>query len=264
MKNTFINMINNKKKIIFSCSSNPSNFGCKIYNYIFKRYNLDYIYIPIKTIEPVLICNTMKGMNIYGASISMPMKNLIIKHLDRIDKYSQITQSVNTVINKNGLLCGYNSDYIGFQKTVEKLNLNNVAIYGSGSVVDSIVNVLLLKNKVKNIDVYARNKKKCKKLNLKYKLGKNDKSNKYDLFINATPLDLNRTIKSLVIKSDCVFDVKVSIKNTELINFAKSKSVKNISGFQMYKYQLQKQLQFYTGLKLNEKSLSKLINNSLN
>ena len=74
-------MIDNKTKIILSCSSNPSNFGCKIYNYIFRKNSLNYLYVPIKTTNAKTIINTIKEFNLHGASISMPIKKKFISML---------------------------------------------------------------------------------------------------------------------------------------------------------------------------------------
>ena len=252
-------MITNKTKLIISCSSNPSNFGCKIYNYIFNKLDLNFFYFPIKTTNSKSVCRSLRDMNIYGASISMPMKNSIINFLDHIDKNSQITQSVNTVINKNGKLNGYNTDYFGFHKAIEHLNINNVAIYGSGSVVDSIL-YSLKKRKIENIDIYARNILKIIKLEKKFQIKKTYCDNiKYDLFINATPVVFNKDIKNLILKSQNVFDLKVSINDSKIIKFAKKNNINSINGFEMYKYQFLKQFFFYTGVVLDSKKIEKLI-----
>lgn len=250
--------IDNKTRVIISCSSKPSNFGAFLYNYLFKKNNLNILYIPVKSSSSKSIVNTIKGLNVIGASISMPFKKKIINHLDKIIGDAKATKSVNTVLNKD-MLIGYNTDVYGFQKTIKNESLNSVAIYGTGSVVNSIINVLK-KREIKKIDIYGRNHSKVKKI---IKLNNiesitNDTLN-YDLFINATPVTINREIKKLIIKSKSVFDIKVSLKTTSIEDIALKKNKKIIRGIEMYKYQFIKQFYLYTKVKINKKYIDKLI-----
>ena len=100
------------------------------------------------------------------------------------------------------------------------------------------------------------------KVKKKYKLNKNKNKN-YDLFINATPVIINKEITKFINKSKYFFDVKVSLSSSKLANLEKEKGIKYISGFEMYKHQLIKQLYIYTGFEFDLKKLNKIINSAI-
>jgi len=73
-----------------------------------------------------------------GINVTIPHKTDIIPYLDDLDSVAKETYSVNTVINKNGKLIGYNTDYYGLDKLLKynKIDIKNkrVVILGNGSV----------------------------------------------------------------------------------------------------------------------------------
>lgn len=243
-------MIDNKTKIILSCSSNPSNFGCKIYNYIFRKNSLNYLYVPIKTTNAKTIINTIKEFNLHGASISMPIKKKIYKYVDTSDKIGNLTNSINTIINQKSKIIGHNTDFYGFLKSIEKYSPSSVAIYGYGSVVDSIIFALRKKN-IHNIYIFGKNPTKIRHKIKKYNLNSIKKSERFDLLINATPALLNKDLSRLISISKIFFDLRVHVEDNDLIKYAKMKKVKTITGLEMYKFQFLKQFELYTHQKIN-------------
>ena len=61
--------INRDTKIIISASSRPGNFGATLYNEIFKKEKLNYVYIPVKFTNARKLLDTIKNLNIYGSII---------------------------------------------------------------------------------------------------------------------------------------------------------------------------------------------------
>ena len=86
--------------------------------------------------------------------MSMPYKTQVIQYIDKLDSIARNTKSVNTILNKNDILFGFNTDYYGIKKSIEKIKLNrneSVLIIGSGAM--SINSIHILKSmKIKNID----------------------------------------------------------------------------------------------------------------
>ena len=66
----------------------------------------------------------VRDSNILGFNITIPYKEKVISFLDELDPISEEIGSVNTVVNNNGKLIGYNTDLYGIQKSFE---LNNVS-----------------------------------------------------------------------------------------------------------------------------------------
>ncbi len=71
-----------------------------------------------------------------GINVTLPYKSAVIPFLDCIDESAKRIGAVNTVINKNGLLYGYNTDILGMQALINKCGIElcgkKVAILGSG------------------------------------------------------------------------------------------------------------------------------------
>jgi shikimate dehydrogenase len=69
-------------------------------------------------------------------NVTVPYKKTVMPFLDVISEKAREIGSVNTVVNKNGVLYGYNTDYFGFVKTVEKLDVSlkgkKALVLGSG------------------------------------------------------------------------------------------------------------------------------------
>ncbi len=78
----------------------------------------------------------LKKRDFGGINVTIPYKETVIPYLDFISEEAQKIGAVNTVINRNGNLCGYNTDYFGLKSLIErngiKINGKTVLILGSG------------------------------------------------------------------------------------------------------------------------------------
>ena len=106
-------LINNKTSLFLSCSSSPGNFGATLYNYFFEKYNINSIYLPRHCERPDEMVDSIKTLNCLGCSVSMPLKNQVIPFLDELSDDARISQSVNTIVNMNGITTGHNTDIYG-------------------------------------------------------------------------------------------------------------------------------------------------------
>ncbi len=78
----------------------------------------------------------VKGRDFKAINVTIPYKELIIPHLYFVDEHARAIKAVNTVVNRDGLLYGYNTDFYGMTALIEHLGLDlsgkKVAILGSG------------------------------------------------------------------------------------------------------------------------------------
>ena len=95
----------------------------------------DYVY-EIKEIEPQNVDSFMKSKSFLAINVTIPYKEKVIPYLDYIDNSAKKIGAVNTVVNKNGKLYGYNTDYSGMMGLINKIGLNikekKVLIIGTG------------------------------------------------------------------------------------------------------------------------------------
>ncbi len=78
----------------------------------------------------------MEEHNFIGINVTIPYKQTVIPYLDEIDEMAKKIGAVNTIVNRNGRLCGYNTDFYGMKSLIERLNLDftkkKVLILGTG------------------------------------------------------------------------------------------------------------------------------------
>ena len=95
----------------------------------------DYVY-EIKEIEPQNVDAFMKQRDFCAINVTIPYKETVIPYLDYIDPSAKKIGAVNTVVNKNGKLYGYNTDYFGMMALVSKIGLDikskKVLVIGTG------------------------------------------------------------------------------------------------------------------------------------
>jgi shikimate 5-dehydrogenase len=94
-----------------SFSSQPGNFGYSVHNLGYNHYNMNTLYYPFKVNNIKDAVLGMKALDIKGVGVSSPYKVDVIEYLDQVDELVEKTGSCNTVINRDGQLFGYNTDY---------------------------------------------------------------------------------------------------------------------------------------------------------
>ena len=247
-------------QICLSISSSPGKFGETVHNAGYEFHKINYIYKAIKVQNLRKTISSLRELNIKGCSVSMPFKEMVIKHLDRLDPLVKKTGAVNTILNEKNKLIGFNTDVNGASKALRFLNIksnNTVLILGAGGVSRAII-IALRNMGVRKITVTNRSVKKLKKL---VKLFKCDSLNwenrnqfKSDILINATSIGMNGNLGSPVHTKSIsnfkkVMDVVVRNQDTAVIKQAKKLNIPNVSGVIMTFHQAAEQYQIYTGLK---------------
>lgn len=90
---------------------------------------LDFVFLAFKVraSEVGEAISGMRALNIHGLNVTMPHKKAVIEHLDEIDPTAKTISSVNTILNKDGRLLGFNTDGVGALNALEK---NGVKVKG--------------------------------------------------------------------------------------------------------------------------------------
>lgn len=110
---------------LFAVFGNPvlHSKSPQLFNSLFERFQIDahYTRIHVETGEEVI--RSIRSLNVIGANITTPFKECIIPMLDELSKEAEQLGAVNTVLNDNGYLKGYNTDYIGVVKSIEEVGI---------------------------------------------------------------------------------------------------------------------------------------------
>lgn len=228
-----------------------------INNNYYKIIGKNNIYLAFNVEEKDLadVINVFKILNIKGFNVTLPHKIRIMKYLDSISDEAKILGAVNTVKNKNGRLIGYNTDGMGFLKSLEledvEVKDKTLLILGAGGAANAISISLAMKG-VKKIVISNRTLSKAKilaeKISKKFPKVLSDyddlklkkvKKEKIDIIVNCTsvgmypnidesPISLHGFSQNLI-----VYDIIYKPRKTKLMELAEEKGYYTINGLSM-------------------------------
>ena len=220
-----------------------------LHNHWLKENNINAIYDKIKLEENQIknFINKIKKKELAGCNVTVPFKKSVIPFLDKLSSEANQTQSVNTIILKDDLLIGHNTDIVGFQKAIQNLKYTvkdkRIFILGAGGVTPSII-FALNKMGVSEITISNRTKEKAEKLKEQFQnisVTEWGKLPDFDVIINATSLGLNDETINLDfsnIKDDKLFyDVIYNPSETNFLKEGKKLGNKIDNGKLMFIYQ---------------------------
>jgi|YNPBryunderm2012_1023409.scaffolds.fasta_scaffold01015_6 shikimate dehydrogenase len=237
-----------------------------IHNAAYEKLAIDdqFVYLganlKVANLKEVILAMRVMD-NFYGLTCTIPHKVEVLKYLDWVDEKAKKIGAVNTVVKKNGLLCGYNTDWLGAVIPLEKITSlkgKKVLVVGAGGAARAIV--YGLKEKEAVVYILNRTLEKAKNLAKEFKakvltFNQQKEVSNFDIIINATSVGMEPLVNetpinpSFLKKNQIVFDVVYNPKETKLLKEAKKKGAKIIYGFEMLLYQGVAQFEIYTGKK---------------
>lgn len=250
--------INKDTKLCISISARPSNFGTTFHNYLYQKLGLDFIYKAFQVQDIEHAVKGVRALGIRGCAVSMPHKESCMAFVDEIAESAAAIQSVNTIVNDNGYLRAYNTDYIAIYKLIEKYQLDktkSVIVHGSGGMAKAVV--AAFKNSgFSNLKVYARNAETGKKLAALYGFDyiSTLENQQADILVNVTPIGMKggkdefelAFPEVLINTAETAFDVVAMPVETPFIKLAESLNKQVISGAEVIVLQAVEQFELYT------------------
>jgi shikimate dehydrogenase len=243
-------------------------------------YKLDMRYEAreVKADDLPSAVNQLRQPQNLGANITVPYKETVIGLLDRIDDFAGLVGAVNTVVNSDGRLAGFNTDAPGFLKALrvdagfEPAN-KKVLILGAGGAARA-VSFSLLQEKVSVLIIANRSLAKAE--NLAGALAKQAANSKMKTEIEVVPLSsanlkkavvqcqlivncttvgmkcsseegLSPLASGLIPKDALVYDLVYNPSQTPLLKMAKAAGTKTIGGLPMLVYQGAASFKLWTG-----------------
>ena len=250
--------INKDTQLCISISARPSNFGTTFHNYLYQKLGLDFIYKAFQVQDVEHAVKGVRALGIRGCAVSMPHKESCMPFVDEISESAAAIQSVNTIVNDNGYLKAYNTDYIAIYKLIEKYQLDNtksVIVHGSGGMAKAVV--AAFKNSgFSQLKVYARNAETGKNLAALYGfeyISSLDRQ-QAEILVNVTPIgmkggkdELTLAFPEHLIKAaETAFDVVAMPVETPFIKLAERLGKQVISGAEVIVLQAVEQFELYT------------------
>ncbi|AOV10025.1 MULTISPECIES: shikimate 5-dehydrogenase [Enterobacteriaceae] len=261
--------LNKDTKVCMSLAARPSNFGTRFHNYLYDELGLDYIYKAFTTTDLPAAIGGVRALGIRGCGISMPFKEACIPLVDELDVSAKAINSINTVVNTDGYLKAYNTDYIAIATLLKNYQVPTDSVFalrGSGGMAKA-VSCALKDAGFRKGYIVAINEDSGKKLAKLYGYDwrPNTEDIQADLLINATPIgmaggsDANKLAysESEINDARIIFDVVALPSITPLIRYAKDANKTVITGSEVFAIQAVEQFFLYTGVRPDDELFRK-------
>ena len=243
-----------------------------IHNQAFEATNTNGVYLAWE-VEATDLAETVANIRRYqmfGINLSMPYKEQVIPYLDQLSEEARLIGAVNTVVNREGTLIGYNTDGKGFFKSLPsfKISAKRMVLLGAGGAAKAILAQAILDG-VSQVSVFVRSASIEKTRPYLEKL-QNETGVKVDLFaledvselqariidsdllVNATSVGMDGV--SLPIPASVLLTEKLLVADviyqpfeTPFLKWARNQGNHAVNGLGMLLYQAAEAFQLWTG-----------------
>jgi len=243
-----------------------------IHNSAFEATNTNGVYLAWEVDEAELaetVAN-IRRYQMYGINLSMPYKEQVIAYLDQLSEEACLIGAVNTVVNREGTLIGYNTDGKGFFKSLPsfKISRKRLVLLGAGGAAKAILAQAILDG-VSQISIFVRSSSMEKTRPYLEKIQNatgfrvdlfaledvqdlQDSITQADLLVNATSVGMDGSSQpiptSIVLPEKLlVADVIYQPFETPFLKWAKNQGNQSINGLGMLLYQAAEAFELWTG-----------------
>ena len=243
-----------------------------IHNSAFEATNTNGVYLAweVDATELSETVANIRRYQMYGINLSMPYKEQVIPYLDQLSAEACLIGAVNTVVNREGTLIGYNTDGKGFFKSLPsfKISRKRMILLGAGGAAKAILAQAILDG-VSQISVFVRSSSMEKTRPYLEKIQNatgfrvdllaleniqelQDSITKADLLVNATSVGMDGSSQpiptSIVLPEKLmVADVIYQPFETPFLKWARNQGNQSINGLGMLLYQAAEAFELWTG-----------------
>lgn len=199
----------------------------------------------------------MEKKDFKAINVTIPYKRDVLPYLSEIDGNAESIGAVNTIVNKNGTLKGYNTDFNGFLYMLEHHNIKaegkKVLILGNGGAAQAVIAVFrhLKAGQIIIVDVVpgrgAITYEECKKQHLDAQIIANASPVGMYPNVEASPIDV-----SLFSNCEAVLDVIYNPLKTKLTLQADELGIPSVNGLEMLVAQAKYAVEFFLDKKIDD------------
>lgn len=247
--------------LCISLSARPSNNGTRFHNHLYEQLGLNWIYKAFAPTDLAQAIAGVRGLGIRGCAISMPYKEDVIAMVDEMDASATAIDSVNTIVNTDGTLRAYNTDYTAIEQLLARNEVPtgySVTVQGAGGMAKATV-AALRDAGFSDVTVVARNEAAGRALagHYGFRWKPDFDGGSADMIINVTPLGMAGgpdagTLsfpQAAVDAAHVVFDVVALPAETPLIAAGRAAGKTVITGAEVVTIQALEQFVLYTGIR---------------
>jgi 3-dehydroquinate dehydratase / shikimate dehydrogenase len=227
-----------------------------LHNAAFADSRVDAVYLPFHVRDLRDFLSAVAPFGIAGFSVTLPHKESILRYLDECDPLAADVGAVNTVVVRSGRLYGYNTDYVGVLKSIERrvpLKLSRVLLFGAGGSARAAAFALARAGAA--VCVCARRPARARALARAVGGEVADRRElpreSFDAIVNCTPVGMypggGSPLKPGELNCQVVMDLIYRPRKTELLRLAERRGIATISGVEMFLLQGAAQFEIWTG-----------------
>ena len=248
-------------RLCISLAGRPASIGTRFHNFLYAELGLDFVYKAFTTDDLPAAIAGIRALGIRGCGVSMPYKQECIPLLDELDPSAEAITAVNTIVQTEGRLRGYNTDYLAVAALLAQHQVptdGEVVVLGSGGMACAMV-AALRDSGYGPLVVVARNASSGPALAQRFG---GDWSSTVEgraprLLVNATPIGMTGGPDSdrlpvateVIDAADTVFEVVAVPAETPLLRRAVQQGKRVITGVEVIALQAAEQFALYTGVR---------------
>ena len=262
-------ILNKDMQVCISLAGRPSNLGTRFHNFLYDELGLNFIYKAFTTDDIEGAVRGIRALGIRGCSVSMPFKEAVIPLVDIVEQSASAIESVNTIVNDDGVLTGSNTDYEAIAELISEHSLDpaaRVLVRGSGGMAKAVVAAFRGAG-FDDVVVLARNRELGPALATKYGytwITDDPAPGAAEILVNVTPIGMQGADASglafsreHIAEASVVFDVVAFPAETPLILAARESGKTVITGASVHALQAARQFERYTGVSITPEQIAR-------
>jgi 3-dehydroquinate dehydratase/shikimate dehydrogenase len=252
---------------VYSVIGNPIGHSLSplLHNTAFHARKFDAVFVPFLVQSLLDFLSVIKPFGISGFGVTIPHKENILRHLDDCDPLAARIGAVNTVVVRSGgRLYGYNTDYVGVLRSLERsmrLRGSRVLLFGAGGAARAAAFALAQAGSI--VCIAARRPDRARAL--ARAVGAHAvprgalRREFFDAIVNCTPVGMHprggSPLAGHELNTRIVMDMVYRPRMTELLQRAHRKGIETISGVEMFLAQGFAQYEIWTGERAPEAAM---------
>ena len=244
-----------------------------LHNTAFRARKFDAVFVPFLVRDLQDFLSAIEKFGVAGISVTIPHKETILRSLDDCDPLAARIGAVNTVVVRGGgRLYGYNTDYVGVLRSLERrmrLQGSRVLLFGAGGAARAAAFALAQAGSI--VCLCARRPERARALaraaggqvvaraSLAHEF--------FDAIVNCTPIGMHprggSPLESTELHCRLIMDMVYRPRETELLRLARRKGIETISGLEMFLAQGFAQYEIWTGERAPESVMRRAVVSAL-
>lgn len=259
-----MNIVDRDTVMCLSLAARPGNHGNRFHNFLYSELGLNYLYKSFSSSDIGATIAGVRSLGIRGVSVSMPYKESCMPFLDRLDPSAAAIDSVNTIVNDDGVLTGYNTDYLAVRALLADAlgqDRPRFAVRGSGGMAKAVLAALVDEGFTDGV-VVARNAEAGRALAERYStewVAQSLGIEEAPLLCNATPIGMAGGEPAAsaalpfppgdVVRARTVLESVFAPPDTPFVRLARQSGAAVIGGAAIMELQATEQFVRYTGVR---------------